>query len=54
MRSRRLAGYPHRVFTSLFRRFPGLRLAIDVDTLEVRANRANRVTGGVENVPVLW
>jgi cytochrome P450 len=39
------------VFSSLFRRFPGLRLAVDVDTLRIRVNR---VTGGVERVPVLW
>jgi cytochrome P450 len=39
------------VFTSLFTRFPGLRLAVDVDELGVRSNR---VTGGVDRVPVLW
>ncbi|MEV5712458.1 cytochrome P450 [Amycolatopsis mediterranei] len=39
------------VFESLFRRFPGLRLAVDVDELQVRTNR---VTGGVDRVPVLW
>ncbi|MGK3207200.1 cytochrome P450 [Amycolatopsis sp. MEPSY49] len=39
------------VFGSLFRRFPGLRLAVPVDELEVRTNR---VTGGVDRVPVLW
>ncbi|MDT7805748.1 MAG: hypothetical protein QOI78_9181 [Actinomycetota bacterium] len=39
------------VFGSLFRRFPGLRLAVGVDELEVRVNR---VTGGVDRVPVLW
>ncbi len=39
------------VFGSLFRRFPGLRLAVGVDELEVRTNR---VTGGVDRVPVLW
>ncbi|WP_143263894.1 cytochrome P450 [Amycolatopsis kentuckyensis] len=39
------------VFRSLFRRFPGLRLAVGVDELRVRANR---VTGGVDRVPVLW
>ena len=38
------------VFRSLFSRFPGLRLAVDVDTLEVRTNR---LAGGVDNVPVL-
>ncbi|WP_410673929.1 cytochrome P450 [Amycolatopsis sp. cmx-4-68] len=39
------------VFGSLFRRFPGLRLAVPVDELEIRSNR---VTGGVDRVPVLW
>ncbi len=39
------------VFGSLFRRFSGLRLAVDVDELQVRTNR---VTGGVDRVPVLW
>jgi cytochrome P450 len=39
------------VFGSLFRRFPGLRPAVGVDELEVRTNR---VTGGVDRVPVLW
>jgi len=39
------------VFGSLFRRFPGLRLAVGVDELTIRANR---VTGGVDRVPVLW
>jgi pentalenolactone synthase len=39
------------VFPSLFRRFPGLRLAVDVDELEVRTNR---LTGGVDRVPVSW
>jgi pentalenolactone synthase len=39
------------VFPSLFRRFPGLRLAVGVDELEVRTNR---LTGGVERVPVVW
>jgi len=39
------------VFGSLFRRFPGLRLAVGVDELRVRTNR---VTGGVDRVPVLW
>jgi cytochrome P450 len=39
------------VFGSLFRRFPGLRLAVPVDELQVRTNR---VTGGVDRVPVLW
>lgn len=39
------------VFGSLFRRFPGLRLAAGVDELRIRTNR---VTGGVDRVPVLW
>ncbi len=39
------------VFTSLFTRFPGLRLAVGVDELDVRSHR---VTGGVDQVPVLW
>ncbi|EOD66668.1 cytochrome P450 [Amycolatopsis vancoresmycina] len=39
------------VFGSLFRRFPGLRLAVGVDELRIRTNR---VTGGVDRVPVLW
>ncbi|MFF4591648.1 cytochrome P450 [Amycolatopsis sp. NPDC001319] len=39
------------VFSVLFRRFPNLRLAVDVDDLDVRSNR---VTGGVSSVPVTW
>lgn len=39
------------VFPLLFRRFPGLRLAVGVNEIEVRSNR---LTGGVDNVPVLW
>ncbi|MFD2469437.1 cytochrome P450 [Amycolatopsis silviterrae] len=39
------------VFTTLFRRFPNLRLAVPADELEVRANR---LTGGVSQVPVVW
>ncbi|KAA9150300.1 cytochrome P450 [Amycolatopsis acidicola] len=39
------------VFSSLFSRFPGLRLAVDVDEIEVRTHR---LTGGVDRVPVLW
>ena len=39
------------VFGSLFRRFPGLRLAVPVEELKVKSNR---VTGGVDRVPVLW
>ncbi|MCU1685873.1 MAG: cytochrome [Amycolatopsis sp.] len=39
------------VFSTLFRRFPNLRLAIDVDDLVIRADR---LTGGVASVPVIW
>ncbi|GAA3565696.1 cytochrome P450 [Amycolatopsis ultiminotia] len=39
------------VFGSLFRRFPGMRLAVPAAELEVRANR---FTGGVDQVPVVW
>jgi pentalenolactone synthase len=39
------------VFSALFRRFPGLRLAVEVDDLVVRADR---LTGGVTEVPVTW
>ncbi|MEV5651119.1 cytochrome P450 [Nocardia sp. NPDC052254] len=39
------------VFPALFRRFPGLRLAVGVDELRVQSHR---VTGGVDRVPVLW
>ena len=39
------------VFPLLFRRFPGLRLAVDVDDIEMRPNR---VAGGVVAVPVAW
>ncbi|MCP2163446.1 cytochrome P450 [Goodfellowiella coeruleoviolacea] len=39
------------VFSSLFRRFPTLRLAVPVDELTIRADR---VTGGVTAVPVTW
>jgi cytochrome P450 len=39
------------VFSALFRRFPGLRLAVDVNDLVMRADRA---TGGVTEVPVTW
>ncbi|HKT00752.1 MAG TPA: cytochrome P450 [Rugosimonospora sp.] len=38
------------VFPALFRRFPTMRLAVDVDDIAVRTNR---VAGGVESVPVL-
>ena len=39
------------VFPKLFRRFPGLRLAVGLDEIPVRTNR---VAGGVERVPVEW
>ncbi|SEP50895.1 cytochrome P450 [Amycolatopsis saalfeldensis] len=39
------------VFGTLFRRFPGLRLAVPAEELDVRSNR---LTGGVESVPVTW
>lgn len=39
------------VFPALFGRFPGLRLAVKIEELE---DRMNRLTGGVDNVPVLW
>jgi pentalenolactone synthase len=39
------------VFTTLFRRFPGLRLAVDLDEIVMRADRT---TGGVSAVPVTW
>jgi pentalenolactone synthase len=39
------------VFSTLFRRFPKLRLAIDIDDLVIRADR---LTGGVTSVPVTW
>jgi cytochrome P450 len=39
------------VFSTLFRRFPGLRLAIGVDDVVVRADR---LTGGVAALPVTW
>ncbi|MEU6128105.1 cytochrome P450 [Saccharopolyspora sp. NPDC047091] len=39
------------VFTELFQRFPGLRLAVDVDDLDVRSDR---VTGGVKALPITW
>ena len=38
------------VFPALFRRFPTMRLAVDIDDIAVRTNR---VAGGVESVPVL-
>jgi cytochrome P450 len=39
------------VFASLFRRFPALRLAIDVHDLKILDDRTG---GGVGNVPVTW
>jgi cytochrome P450 len=39
------------VLTSLFRRFPQLRLAIDVSELEILSDRTG---GGVGSVPVTW
>ncbi|MDS0135425.1 MULTISPECIES: cytochrome P450 [unclassified Amycolatopsis] len=39
------------VFPKLFRRFPGLRLAVGIGEIPVRTNR---VAGGVERVPVEW
>ncbi len=39
------------VFPLLFGRFPGLRLAVDVDDIDVRSNR---LAGGVDRMPVHW
>jgi pentalenolactone synthase len=39
------------VFRSLFQRFPGIRLAVDVNELEILKNRFG---GGVGDVPVTW
>ncbi|MFR9728900.1 cytochrome P450 [Saccharopolyspora sp. MS10] len=39
------------VFTELFQRFPELRLAAEVDALDVRSDR---ITGGVKSLPVTW
>jgi cytochrome P450 len=39
------------VFPSLFRRFPDIRLAGDVASLEILYDRTG---GGVDNVPVTW
>ncbi|RJQ68138.1 cytochrome P450 [Pseudonocardiaceae bacterium YIM PH 21723] len=39
------------VFPALFRRFPGLRLAVDPFSLQPRRNRLG---GGVDQVPVVW
>jgi cytochrome P450 len=39
------------VFPSLFRRFPGIELAVDVRELRVRNDRTG---GGVDHIPVAW
>ena len=39
------------VFRSLFQRFPDMRLAVDVNQLEILDNR---IGGGVADVPVTW
>ncbi|MEU6719400.1 cytochrome P450 [Nonomuraea sp. NPDC046802] len=39
------------VFPALFRRFPHLRLAADLDDIKVIANQA---TGRLEKLPVMW
>ena len=39
------------VFSTLFTRLPGLRLAVGVDQLQVRSDQ---LTGGVRSVPVTW
>jgi cytochrome P450 len=39
------------VFPALFRRFPGLRLAVSVDDITVHDNR---LTGALDEVPVIW
>jgi cytochrome P450 len=39
------------VFPALFRRFPDLRLAVDIDHI---ADRPDRLTGGVLALPVTW
>jgi len=39
------------VFPLLFRRFPGMRLAVDVDDIRVQTER---IAGGVDRVPVTW
>jgi cytochrome P450 len=39
------------VFPSLFTRFPGIRLALDVDSLQVSNDRTG---GGVDHIPVTW
>lgn len=39
------------VFLALFRRFPGLRLAVDLDDI---ISRSDQLTGGVQSIPVTW
>jgi pentalenolactone synthase len=39
------------VFAALFKRLPGLRLAVGIDDIEVRENR---VAGGLGALPVTW
>ncbi|MFI7104061.1 cytochrome P450 [Streptomyces sp. NPDC050161] len=39
------------VFPALFRRFPRLRLAVDIEDIAVRTDR---LTGGLNEVPVTW
>jgi cytochrome P450 len=39
------------VFSTLFKRFPTMRLAVDVNDIDMRSNRT---TGGVTRVPVTW
>ncbi|MEV8517951.1 cytochrome P450 [Dactylosporangium sp. NPDC051484] len=39
------------VFPALLRRFPGLRLTVGLDDIQIRHNR---LTGGVDEVPVTW
>ena len=38
-------------FSTLFKRLPTLRLAVDIDDIDLRSNR---FTGGVTQVPVTW
>lgn len=39
------------VFTALFKRLPGLRLAVDLEDVEVREDK---ITGGLTSLPVTW
>jgi pentalenolactone synthase len=39
------------VFLSLLRRFPNVRLAVNVDELQVDSTRLG---GGVDDVPLIW